>query len=231
MATEHRKPQQDDTDEFMAALLGKHSKGEHTRQPAKTAPELPASPRVPDSDKTISKTVPRTSKAAWPRRKLALVLPLLLVTLSLVGLIFMQREGFFGFLAPPSPFTAETKASLAFPVYYPTKMPGTFKFELGSITQPQGDVIVYRLTNDEQAAITVSQQAPTDKIDINTLYEDASGVEKFEGALGATWIGTMPDGTLIANIVGTKTWIIVTTGSGVVSADEMKQMLASLRQG
>lgn len=225
-----KQPHRDDTDDIMASILAGQSRASSATT-STPAPKPSASPQKPNRDKSVSKTASGKKRALRPAWGLIATLLFVIATFSLIAVAFVQRDRLLSFLAPPSPFAAEVKDSLAFPVYYPTKLPGSFKLQTGTITQPESGVLIYRVTNDENIAITFSQQPPTDKIDIDQMYETASGVEKYDSDTGATWIGTMADGTLIANVVGDQTWLIATTSSSVVSAEEMKSMLESLRQG
>ena len=225
---------EDDIDAFMAEIMG----GNTAQGPQKRAPQHAAVPKKtfhqPAATRKNAQASPVNNLPSKKRRSAKPIFATLFILMIIAGLGYLgyaKKDMVTGLFLPPSPFTKEVKQSVQFPLYYPTKMPGTFKFQTGTITQPEGGIVVYRLTNDtETAAVTVSQQAPAN-VDIDKLYETASGVVKFPSAAGSVWIGTMSDGTLVANVVGPQTWLIATTSSSVVSPDEMRQLIESLRQG
>lgn len=229
MQSRQDQPIKDDTDDILAAIMGGAAPAapsviSHKQSVASTA-------RQKDNQKqTVSNTRPKRKNAHKPLGAFIAIFFILGVVLAAGAGAFLYRERITAFLAPPSPFSSEVRASLSFPVYYPTEMPGTFKLDTDTITQPDSNVVVYRLTNDEGIAVTISQQAANNQIDIRKLYPEDQEPKQVELPLGTAHIGTV-EGSLLAHLVGQKTWIIVTTSPSTLSSDELEIILRSMRQG
>lgn len=226
----------DDVDDFMAGILSGAAPARPLSQPAKRpvrhAPERPATPRPPRSPlkSTPAARIPATPK---PRMKRGLKVFLIIFAIVIIAapLFYLAWRGpIQALLLPKSPFSAEQQEKMGIPLYYPTKLTGTFKFELNSITQPESDVILYAITDDTGKKINMTIQKQPEGISLDPLYAALQNIQDLDTQFGSAKTGTSTEGIDITNILTGKSWIIINAQKDTITQDELIQLINSLKE-
>ncbi len=164
-------------------------------------------------------------------KKFGLVKPTLALSsvaiITLVGVALFQGP-ISGLLKPPSPFNSDITQKMDIPLYYPTKLPSNYKIELGSINQPEADVVAYTISNDSGKKINISLQKQPEGFDLSPLYESLTDVSDLETKFGKVKVGSSSQGYRIANILTGKSWVIITTEKDNLQPEELSSIIDSL---
>ncbi len=214
----------EDIDGFMANLLQGHS-----------APQPEVKRKFGRSNVEIPRAQPGHSQVKRPRGsykikkgvKIALITPFVVALLAAGGFL-LWRGPIGNLLLPPSPFTQEQKDKMGIPLYYPTKLPGSFKIETGSITQESG-VMLYAITDDSGKRINVTLQKQPEGLKLEPLYSSLQDTKEIDTKFGKVKIGASGENVSIANILTGKTWVIVSSTQNTIDQGQLKDMIDSLK--
>ncbi len=232
----------DDIDDIMASIMSGNSSLETQPPPQKRPKRHHMSPKRPSardesfvSPLSMKEDTPQSQQIEKPVRKhntkkigLYVATPVTLLVLVFGGMALWNGP-IAALLKPPSPFNEEVLGKMTeTPLYYPTKLPGTYKIELNSITQPESSVVVYAITDDSGKKINVSLQAQPKNMTLEPLYKALTNLRNTDTKFGVIKTGTSEDGIDITNILAGKTWIIITSAKGVLSSDEIQTIVNSL---
>src|SRR5690606_2194053 len=92
--------------------------------------------------------------------------------------------------SPPSPFTAEQKNNMGAPLFYPTKMPGTFKIEIDDTNKKADNgVFMYVISNDDGKFVTINQQSTPQEVNIDDLFSGLSDTRDIRTPIGTAKSG------------------------------------------
>lgn len=153
---------------------------------------------------------------------------LVALVITLVGGAFLWKGPISNALKPKSPFNEELSRQLEIPLYYPTKLPGTYKIELGSITQPESSVVLYAASNNEGKKFNISLQKQLASMDLDTIYSTLSGVREIDTKYGKVKTGVSEDGMQITNVLTGQTWVIITSYKDAMSDSDLRMVIDSL---
>ena len=163
------------------------------------------------------------------------VMPLMVIALGVAGFFFRQpiTSAITSLMAPPSPFSQQLIENIGFPIYYPTKMPAGFKFEVKSIEAAEG-VVMYVISDDNNKIISFSLQSQTEGMTtdsaINSLKANKDS-RKLNTPVGEGAVGTNEEEKLtIANVLTGKTWVLINMPEGTLSNSDIDLVLSSLKQ-
>ncbi len=227
-------PYDDDIDDIMASIMqGKPAVPaavkEGSKKPAKRTSGTQNAPR--QKKQTHAYSPPAPKKKPRPRAFVK-------ATLLVATLVLMVGAGFFlwigplsAIFTPPSPFSPEVAEKVQAPLYYPAKLPGSYKIELGSITQPEPSVVVYAASDDSGNKLNFSLQKQPKGLNLNPLYEALSDIKEVETKFGTVKYGTLEDNLDIVNVLADSTWIIVTSSRGQLDEQDVQLLINSLVTG
>jgi hypothetical protein len=220
--------QYDDSIDIMASILGSQQTRSYAPQPQRSYTPRPVSNAQPLTYAPIEQQAQHSTKKRSLRPLfIILFIAIFFSTISTLG--YTQRHTILAFLSPPSPFTAEHKSKVNFPLYYPTKLPKGFLIELDSISQPQENVLAYNISDETGNAIQVVEQAFSQTVDLDALLASYQPLEKFELSNGNAVAGTNKDGEIVTHFTNGKTWITLTAYSSSTSLEDIKLLLNSLK--
>ena len=161
-------------------------------------------------------------------RKLLLAYAALVVISAVCALIAVHNQNKHTLA---DPFPAAQRQAVKVQLYYPSRLPDGYQFDIASAESVENTVVVLRATNPDQGTeFSISQQAAPDNFNYNILYNSFEGKTSFKSKLGQVTSGTIDNGqTRIASLV-TKdnTWILINAKAGV-SLDEMRIVMNSLK--
>lgn len=248
----------DDIDDIMASIMSDKNEPARRRQPAThkepsiarrrlneqpgiksrqashpTSANNPPKRQVQSARETRSheQSTERTQLSTRSKAKILTLLTLILVigTASL-GFIYL-REPVLSLLKPKAPFSPEISEKSQTPLYYPTKLPGSFKMETNSITQSDTGVVIYAITDDSGKKINVSIQKKPDNLNLEPLYLALSNVRDVDTKLGTIKVGQSNEGSSeleISNITVDSSWIILSSTKGTVTDEELITIINNL---
>lgn len=248
----HRDTKDDlDMDSFMASLIRDESLPEprsrrfrkpsapaspppDLRQTAAHASKAPAPARSADRRTLTEKPAaaataqePAAQKKGNKRMAAAVVLLLVVVSgLSAAAFAFLPQ-----LTTPGNPFDASLREEMGIPLYYPTKLPTGYKMELGSISRPETDVVLYAVSNEAGQRFNVTLQKQPADIDLEPLYATLKDIHEISTTtFGSVKVGTSSsENIVIANILTGKTWIIVSGNTETLTDTLLKDIIDSLR--
>lgn len=225
----------DDPDDFMASILRRPSKNEPSKRPPEQRPvkERPIS-RPSVSNQTQSSPRPVSKPAKKPRTKLkkSVVRTLLLIPIVIAlgfATTYLWRGPISSLLEPKSPFTESQQQDMAIPLYYPTKLPGSFKIETNSITQPDNGVLLYAISDDDGKRFNITLQKKPESISLDPLYAALSDVREIDTDHGVVKYGNSNEGIMVANVMMPQTWIIINSAAGTLDDASLTTVVNSLK--
>lgn len=115
------------------------------------------------------------------------------------------------------------------PLYFPAKLPGTFKIELNSISQSESGVLLYAITDDTGKQINVTLQKQPDGIDLTPLYQRLDNLQETETKFGTVRVGRSEDNIFVANVLTGSTWVIITSYQNVLTPEVLQTIINNLR--
>lgn len=149
-------------------------------------------------------------------------------TVTIIGGAFLWHGPISNALKPKSPFSAELSQKTGLPLFFPAKLPGSFKMETNSIAQPDPSVVVYVISDNHNKKLNISLQKPPANLDLSQLYGNYSNVKELDTKFGKVKVGTSEEGMDIANVLAGQTWIIITSEEGSVSASDLQSVINGL---
>ena len=196
--------------------------GRSSRPPVTTQKPVPANKHVPHRTKSHSK------KSS--RRFIRVFAVFIVVVTLLFAAGYWSRDYVTSLLKPPSPFVGKVAAQ-QFPLYFPTKLPEGFKIELGSISQPESNIVVYAISDDKEQRIHISLQAAPEDLNLDPVENTFSNKRVVPTSHGDVTVGINKVGSEMANVVADKTWIIINSPKGLLSNEEFDLILDSFIKG
>jgi hypothetical protein len=218
----------DDVDDFMANLFG-----------GQTAPAQPQQvihkPAPHRQQQTVrNRPIPKQSpRRSWKlKRSVFYTLLILLILTSVSVPLYLFRDNISttvsDLLAPPSPFKQELVENAGFTLYYPTKLPGTFKMETNNISSVD-DVVLFVITDDEGKRINITLQKKPSGLNLEPLDEIFTDKNALDTKFGKLMIGTSQENMEVVNIVKDETWIIISCSKGTLSDQQFTEIIDSLK--
>lgn len=245
----HRDTEDDlDMDSFMASLIRDESLPEPRSRPF-SRPSAPASPppylktaahasRAPAPARSADRHTlteepapaatahePAAQKKSHKRMAVAVVLLLVVVSgLSAAAFAFLPQ-----LTTPSNPFDTSLREEMGIPLYYPTKLPTGYKMELGSISRPETDVVLYAVSNETGQRFNVTLQKQPADIDLEPLYASLKDVREISTSFGMIKVGTTTEGLVMANALTGQTWIIISGNSATLNDALLTEVIDGLK--
>lgn len=227
----------DDVDDFMASLMTDEpatpAKRPGLRRTFQKQPKAESESKPlqrPEPKQSAPKTQPRRNPARPKKGIWRPVLTLVVVAGIIASGIFLWNGPVSSLLEPRSPFSAEAQEKMGIPLYFPTKMPGTFKIETESITQPESGVVIYAVTDDDGKRINITLQKQPDGLSLDPLYAVLQDAQDVDTKFGSVKIGTSSDNITVANVLTDETWVIINSADGSLTPDVLQTLVNSFKQ-
>lgn len=212
-----------DVDDIMASIMG----GKTT--PVKKSPKRPVFKPAQEVNSSHKQSVAHSNSEPRRRRHRSLIVfvAIFIAVTAIVGLAwkFLLSD----VLQPKSPFSEEMTSKMEVPLYYPTKLPGTFKMELGSIVQPEDKAVVYAITDEVGKKVNVSLQRQPQDINLDPFYAVLSDIKEVDTKFGKVKVGKSEENIDIANVLTGQTWIIINSASGTLDDAALATIIDGLR--
>ncbi len=232
----------EDIDNIMASIQKRQQGPSDSMQAIKPAPKVQPyqhDKEKPHYSKPKSKTPSLPIQQHLNRRhkfkksfKITLVILFTLLGCGAASVAFKDKisASIENLMAPPSPFTQETLEKAGYTLYYPTRLPGSFKMEKNSISQTEGKVIIYAITDNDGKRLNITLQDKPAGLNLDPLYEVMSDITEIETDYGTIKIGKPNDEEReLANIVTEKTWIIFSSPIGTLTPQQYTEIINSLK--
>lgn len=162
------------------------------------------------------------------RKVLSLVAILISLILIPVISFTILKEPIMALLKPKSPFSTELASQMKIPLYYPTKLPGNYKMEVNSITQPESSVVLYAITDESNNKINISVQRQVENTDTESIYVDSSNTKTIDTKFGEVKFGKTEADLDIANVMTGQSWIIITAPTGTMNEKDLQLIINSM---
>jgi hypothetical protein len=249
MPTEHHSD--DEFDDIMSGIMHGASSGRLPPPPPKTTKPEPgigsrrqAKHVVPDhiahpitSSQPEPQIVSKKTKKA-KRQKKARRSGLKVFFWALLILIIGAGIGYGLWLGPvgtlvngTSPFNAEVKTSVKFPLYYPTALPGGYHIDKSAMQPAANGVMVYAISNGD-IHIAVTMQKKPDGLSLDPVLKNYQDVGKVTTPVGEADVAfDKENNTLVAHVLAPQTWMIFSADAGSMSRADFETILKSLKQG
>lgn len=247
-----RSRQDDDIDDFMASLIHKDAQSVPAR-PSRPSPLKRAqlhrraasrpitTQKQPTSSLRAMSPVQLQKQAPTPKQKPAAaskpkkglmkaVLAVLCLGAAIAGGILLWQGPVSSLLQPRSPFSNDILEQLGVPLYFPTKLPGTFKIETDSVTRPENDVVMFTITDDEGMRINITLQRQPEGINLDPLYAALTNMQDLQTKFGVVKTGTTSEQIDMTNLLTGRTWIIINTPAGTLDTVQLTNLINSLRE-
>lgn len=225
----------DDIDDIMSSIMQGQARKEPPaskktilRRPRKQPPSKIRSLKADISTNTsqpVSKPPAPVSKKGRYTRSVILFAVLACL---LAGGVLLWRGPLSKSIRPRSPFSSEISQAVDAPLYFPTKLPGSFKMELNSITQPEPSVVVYTITDEQGRTVNVSMQKQPANLALDPLYNALTDARSLNTKFGTVKTGVLSEDMEVTNILANGTWIIITADRGVVQPEELELIIQNL---
>lgn len=150
------------------------------------------------------------------------------LAVTIVGGAFLWQGPISNALKPKSPFSTELAQKTGLPLYFPTKLPGTYKMETNSIAQPDPSAVVYVISDNDNNKLNVSLQKQSNDLDLSSVYGKMTDLKEIETRFGPVKIGTIDDGLEVANVFTGQTWIIITSEKGTITDTDLQTVINGL---
>lgn len=183
--------------------------------PATKVNYIKASPKQPELKKSNGKLVKP-------------ILGVFLVVFLVLGGTVLWRGPIASMTKIKNPFSEEISRSIDTKLYYPTKLPSSYKMELNSIAQPEPSVLVYSITDNSGKQINISIQKKPETLTLGPLYEALKNLRQINTKFGTVTTGTSVEGMDITNILADDTWLIITTNQSTLSDEELQLIINNL---
>lgn len=186
----------------------------------RTTPTLHHKSGLPDSDNTTPKKTRRMPVATM----LSVMLVIVAISASLVTL----RKPFMALIKPNSPFTEELATKMKIPLYYPTRLPNSFKLELDSITEPQAGVLLYSLSNNDGKKVSITIQKQPDNMESILSSDNFTDSRELKTKFNNTRISKSKDGSTVVNIMTGQSWLLMTLNEDLLTDKDITSIVNSL---
>lgn len=163
------------------------------------------------------------SRVKFNKRRYAYLLAVgLVLAVGAVGWLYMDK------LSNPIPSEIREKSNLA--LYYPERLPDGYLLDENSF-KIDGQIVTFTALADDNRKIIFTLQGRPQTFDFQKFYQQGlSGTEQFTTPAGQAAIGKSPTQQLIGNLVGEKTWVIVSSSSPSLTASDLKLVLNGLKE-
>ncbi|MDQ3064935.1 MAG: hypothetical protein M3Q36_01560 [bacterium] len=149
------------------------------------------------------------------------------VLLIFAAVGYFSRTYISALLTPPSPFT-EKIAQQSFALFYPTKLPGTFKIELDSVAALNNNVITYSLSDDAGQKVSFKLQLAPKGLNLAAFEELYTSFEFVSTEATTVKVGVTDQNTNIAHMLAGNTWITATSPKDALSLADYDILLNNL---
>lgn len=176
----------------------------------------------------IEKENHNNTKSRKRRSSIRLILAVSIVSLIGVG-TFLFKDKISEIVRPPSPFSEEVSKQADTKLYYPTKLPGSFKMETNSISQDNG-VVIYAITDESGNKINVSVQKKPDNLNLDPVYSVLSNVREIHTKFGTVKVGQSDENNNqieIANTIIDGSWLIINSTKGTLQDQDLVNIINS----
>lgn len=242
LSPQNKHAYDDDIDDIMASIMQGNREPVAPPQPAKRpvahlqtpSPRRPVATHTPSVAPVTAHTPSRSPQVSSEKRKkksfpIKSVLSLATFVAVLAGGFFLWNGPISALFKPPSPFDPSIAEKMKAPLYYPTKLPGSYKIELGSINQPESSVVVYTASDDEGKKLNISLQEQPKGLKLEPLYKVLSNLKEVDTKFGTIKYGASEDNVDIVNILTGETWVIITAQRGQLSDSDVQLLVNSLQ--
>lgn len=223
----------DDVDDFMANLFG--NTPPPPSKPVKQRVHRPKGAAPNEAKKTgDNDTHPVKNASKGPRKGLRAILLMPLVVLAVFFAVWMLKDPVSSIFSPASPFTDAQKDRMGVPLYFPVKLPGSFKIETDAMAnQAQDGVFMYVISDDNGKFLTINQQPRPAGADLTEMFSELSDVRDIKTPFGTAKAGLDQEAgnKTITYMTTDKTWFIATMDQDTMTDDELSLLLGSLKEG
>lgn len=127
-----------------------------------------------------------------------------------------------------SPIPALIKASAAFPILYPTKLPAGFNIDSSKFSESK-DSVIYSAANTAGQEIAFTVQPRPTSFDFNKFYSQVlSNSTVFTTTVGQAAIG-QANGRLLGSIYTDQSWLLVSSASQQIQSSDLRLILDNLK--
>lgn len=184
----------------------------HNNRPAEPASHQPASAQH-------HSVTPRPKKRR--RMRIILILLILLAAAGAGGYWYMSNK-------LSSPIPANIRASVSFPLLYPSKLPAGYHLDNNSFSS-SGGVVLYSAQNGSGTKIAFTVQQRPSGFDFNNFYKQGlTNPSTFDTSLGQAALGTT-NGRPLGSLLTDKSWLLVSSASKSVQSDDLRLILNNLK--
>lgn len=235
----NKKYSDDDVDDFIASLLSndssqsypkRHSAPKATKHPARhhthARPKPAPAPRATDKLQELPASKPSSrGRLVWA------MLIIFVVTGVIAGSFLIAKDPISRLLQPPTPFGKVLQSSTPkVALYYPTKLPGSFKIDIDTIKQPDSDVVVYAITDEDGKRINITLQKRPEDLDLEPLYTALTNIRELDTTFGTVRVGATPENAEMVNILAGDTWIVINFKRGTITDEQLVSIISSLKE-
>ena len=158
------------------------------------------------------------------KRRLRLVLVMVILLAAAAGGGYWYKSNKLD-----SPVPVTIRASVNFPILYPTKLPSGYHLDNNSYTS-SGNVVLYSAVNSSGTRIAFTDQQRLANFNFNTFYtQGLSNPTSFDTSIGQAAIGTATD-KLLGSLVTDQSWLLVSSTSKSVGSADLKLILSNAKQ-
>ena len=162
-----------------------------------------------------------TKKKRFLSRKRLIILTPLLILIVAAGSTYLYLNG-----TPPSPIPKTVSQSVAFQLYYPSKLPEGYTFDKSSFNS-SNQVVIYALLQQGKKKVFVTNQPEPAGFNFDDFNKkQLSGSKTVLTPYGEAVVGIFGD-KIVGSIVIDKTWILINTAEENGAAP-VEQILKSL---
>ncbi len=127
-----------------------------------------------------------------------------------------------------SPVPDDVRASVNFPILYPSQLPSGYRLDDSSFST-SGGVVLYSAVNPAGTKIAFTDQQRPSNFNFNNFYKQGlSNSTTFDTPLGQAALGTA-NGRPLGSLVSDNSWVLVSSASKSVQSDDLRLVLNSLK--
>lgn len=197
-------------------------------QPGPRPPQHPAQHHPRPAEPASNQAAPSHNQAAThtppkKRRRLRVVLILFVLLLAAGAAGYWYKSNMLS-----SPIPANIRASVNFPLIYPTKLPSGYHLDNTSFSS-SGGVVLYSAQNGPGNKIAFTVQQRPSGFDFNNFYKQGlTDPSTFDTSLGQAALGTA-NGRPLGSLLTDTSWLLVSSASKSVQSDDLRLILNNLK--
>jgi hypothetical protein len=158
------------------------------------------------------------------KRRFFKVLAMLIILGVLAGGAALAYPRYFA----KSPFPSDVRSQAKYTVFYPAQLPAGYTVDRASISTLNG-ILVFSASKDGQK-LAFSQQKVPKNFDFGNFYKTALvNKRQFSTSYGQAAVG-MTAGHYLGSLVAGDTWLLLSTDSASLSAEDLTNVLTHLKK-